>query len=122
MTTTVVRSGVLLQGDMLDTALRCVLIASHARVTNGLSESRAYRQLAEALAAAARGQSDVPEPVDADTLKMQPTVPLEAAASKLGLSRRRCRRLAPKLGGRLIGGRWLVDEQAVQEHLQGRAS
>ncbi len=84
---------------MLDTALRCVLIASHARVTNGLSESRAYRQLAEALAAAARGQSDVPEPVDADTLKMQPTVPLEAATSKLGLSRRRVAGWRPSSAG-----------------------
>jgi hypothetical protein len=65
MSTTVVRSGILLQGDMLDTALRCVLIASHARVTNGLPESRAYRQLAEALAAAmsAARQCDVAEPV-----------------------------------------------------------
>lgn len=40
-------------------------------------------------------------------------------AKRLGTSDRHVRRLAPKLGGYLVGGRWLIDEQAVQDHIQG---
>lgn len=118
----VITTAVILTGDQLRTALTAVLIAARARTINGLPPSRAYNDLGQALAAATHGQLAVPKPVEAETPKMRPTVPIEEAAPLLGLSRRQTRRLAPKLGGRLIAGRWLLDEQAVQEHLQGKAS
>ena len=34
----------------------------------------------------------------------------------LGLSPRQTRRIAKKLGGQIIGGRWLLDMQAIIEH------
>lgn len=42
-------------------------------------------------------------------------------AALLGCSTRTATRLAPKLGGRLVGGRWLLDRQAVTEHTEGAA-
>ncbi|ULE35050.1 helix-turn-helix domain-containing protein [Mycobacterium sp. IDR2000157661] len=47
-----------------------------------------------------------------------PTVPLEDAAERLGISTRHARRIAPKLAGRKAGGRWFVDETALREHLE----
>jgi hypothetical protein len=121
----VVGPAVILTGDMLDAALRAVLIASRARIVNGLPVSAAYDLLAEALAAAraAAQQCDVAEPEPLQHYpRAEPTVTVEEAARQLGLSRRQTQRLAPKLGGRLVGGRWFCDEAAVVEHLQGRAS
>ena len=37
----------------------------------------------------------------------------------LGKSRRQVQRIANRLGGRLIGGRWLLDRRAVEEHIEG---
>jgi hypothetical protein len=28
-------------------------------------------------------------------------------------------RIAPRLGGRMVGGRWLLDRRAVEEHRDG---
>lgn len=47
-------------------------------------------------------------------------VPLVEAAARLGLTDRQVRRLAPRLGGKKIGGRWLIDEQALVEQIEGR--
>jgi len=35
-------------------------------------------------------------------------------------SRRQTRRIAAKLGGRIIAGRWMLDRTAICEHLEGR--
>ena len=66
------------------------------------------------------------------TWEAQPDPDLEALAALLAQAAERmrpaavlladsdtARRLAPKLGGRNIGGRWLLDRHAVAEHLQG---
>ena len=107
---------VLLDGSALDAARYAVDVAQRARARNGLPRSVALARLAEALAAP--GQEDSPdEPAGQPDL-----VTTEQAAEVLGVSLRSARRLAPRLGGRLVGGRWLLDRQAVAEHLEGRTA
>ncbi len=115
-------SAVILTGDSLRVALDATLIAVRARQLSGLSVD-GYRRLAQALhtAMATNGRSDVPEPPPV-TPSLAPTVPVEEAAAMLGLSRRQTRRLAPLLGGRIIAGRWLLDEMCIEEHLRGKVN
>ncbi|MHA6511320.1 helix-turn-helix domain-containing protein [Tessaracoccus sp. Z1128] len=104
---------VLLTGPALDACRYAVGVAQDARRRNGLPPSTKLAQLAEALTAA--GHTDTAE--DAD---VQPDAMTTAeAAAQLGCSERTARRMAPALGGRNIGGRWLVDRLAVAEHLEG---
>jgi hypothetical protein len=51
---------------------------------------------------------------------MEPTVTVDHASRQLGLSPRQTRRLAPKLGGKLIDGRWRLDQAAIDDHLNGK--
>lgn len=107
---------VLLDGPALDVARYAVTVAQRARARNGLPPSRALAGLADVLSPA--GQADTPDeaPGEADDMTTA------EAAELLGVSRRTARRLAPALGGRLVGGRWLLDRQAVTEHLEGAAA
>lgn len=112
---------VVLSGDALRSALECAVIAIKHRALSGLPNRR-YEQLAQELSAAmaAAGQSDVPEPEAREPVTMaRPTVTITEAAARLGLSNRQTRRLAPRLGGQIIGGQWLVDEPALREHIEG---
>ena len=103
---------VLLTGSALDAARYAVDVAQRARARNGLPPSTALARLAAALSPA--GQTDNPnEPTgEADDMTT------EEAARLLGCSPRQARRLAPALGGRLTGGRWLLDRVAVAEHTE----
>lgn len=78
--------------------------------------------------------------LEALRVAMQPTIPAPAghedsepaagretgyistteAAETLGVSRRTATRMAPGLGGRLIGGRWAIDRFALEEHVDGQ--
>lgn len=100
-----------------------LLIAERARRSSGLPCSSMYGELARELHAAmsATGQSDVPGEPDLHAEVVTPTVTVEQAACELGVSKRQARRLAPDLGGRIVAGRWLIDRQALTEHLEGRA-
>ena len=113
---------VILTGAAARCALQAALIAIRARRTNGLPASDTYQELATALARveSASGHSDIREEVGAQDISLGPTVPLTKAAARLGLTDRQVRRLAPRLGGRKICGRWLIDEQALEDHIQGR--
>lgn len=116
---------VLLHGPMLDRTLQLVLIAARTRRHNGLPTSSVDAALTKALGAAmaAHGQSDVPEPVALPSFPVtEPTVTVENAAQALGLSLRQTRRLAPKLGGKIIAGQWRLDQHAIDEHLRGRGN
>lgn len=115
-------SAVILTGPAAESALQAVLIAVRARRANGLPPAPAYRVLAAALHAArsADGHTDAPEPHGAQDFPLEPTIPAHEAAQRLGVGARQIRRLAPRLGGRKIGGRWFVDETALTEHLRGR--
>jgi hypothetical protein len=115
-------TAVVLTSDWLHTTLQAVLIASRSRRHNGLPNNAAHAELAGALAdaMAAHGQSDVPQPEGLQHFPQeQPTVTVDEAAEQLGLSRRQTRRLAPRLGGKLIAGRWLLDQVAITEHMEG---
>lgn len=114
--------GVFISGPMLDAARHAILVAQVARRRNGLPESAVFGELLTAITAAmsrSRRYDVAPEAI-LDAGHMQPTVPIPEAARRLGLSKRQTQRLAPKLGGRIIGGRWLLDAEAVAEHSKGQ--
>lgn len=111
---------VVISGPALKAAADAVLIAIRSRRLSGLPHSKTHADLAAAfIQAAGAGQEDVPDVVVAET---SPTVPIDEASKQLGLSKRQTRRLAEKLGGRVIGGRWLLDQAAITEHMEGRAT
>ncbi|MDQ1305869.1 MAG: hypothetical protein QG671_1701, partial [Actinomycetota bacterium] len=100
---------VIVHGTAARTLCEAVLIAERARRSSGLPCSGVYGELARELhaAAAAAGHSDVRAEASGDSVVVSPTVPIEQAAAELGVSKRQARRLAPDLGGKLVGGRWL---------------
>ncbi len=107
---------VLITGSGLDALRYAVRVAQRARQRNGLPRVAALDALAAAVAAP--GQPDSPN----DPVGEADDVTTEQAAEMLGVSLRTVRRLAPGLGGRLVGGRWLLDRQAVTEHINGRST
>lgn len=108
---------VLLTGATLDTVRYCLRIAQDHRRRNGLPPSVDLAALAAAVSPAVSpaGHADMPS----DLVGQPDAMTTGEAADALGYSPRQVRRLAPALGGRLIGGRWLVDRQAVAEHVEG---
>lgn len=108
-----ITDGLLLTGRALELAGYAVKLAQRFRARNALPPLAALDQLATALAAP--GQPDTP----AEPVGDPETVTTDQAAELLNCSTRQARRLAPALGGRLVGGRWLLDRQAVTEHLEG---
>ena len=116
-------TAVILTGESVEAALQAVLIAVRARTRNGLSNSATHLALAKALttAMAANGHSDVGEPAELHHYPQAvPTVTVAEAAKQLGLCERQVCRLASKLGGRKIGGRWLLEQEAIDEHKEGQ--
>ena len=108
---------VLIDGRHLDALRYAVDVAQRARRRNGLPPAAALEALAALVApVAATGQSDSPDGAVGEADDMT----THEAAALLGCSTRTATRLAPKLGGRRIGGRWLVDRLAVAEHMEGR--
>lgn len=112
---------VVLTGPALRTTLQATLIAVKQRKLSGLS-IQTFEAVACELAAAmaAAGHSDIDKTSISKAVPMQPTMPLAEAAERLGISTRQARRIAPKLGGRKIAGRWFVDEIALRQHIEGR--
>ncbi|MFL0294220.1 helix-turn-helix domain-containing protein [Mycobacterium sp. SMC-18] len=118
------RSGgvVVLSGPALKVARDAALIAVKHRKQSGVP-FRNYEALACEFGAAmaAAGHSDVRSPAISKAVAVEhPTVPLAEAAARLGISLRQARRRAPQLAGRKVAGRWLVDEAALNEHIEGR--
>lgn len=120
---TVVGGVVVMHGPPLRVMRDALLIAARSRHRNGLPVSAHHAAILDAVTAAmsATGQTD-----DRETAALQshshelPTVPLAEAARRLGYSQRHTRRLAHRLGGQRIAGRWLLDDQAITEHIEGR--
>ena len=107
-------------GEDLDLLRYAVERAQWARARNGLSPSQRLDSLAALIeTVAANGHTDIAtEPADeAGTSAWLMDMP--EVARLLGCSIRHARRLAPKLGGRKIAGRWLADRLAVAEHIGG---
>ena len=112
-----VEHGVLLSGSAIDAVLYAVDVAQRARSRNGLPPSTMLAALREALSPT--GQADIlPEP--AEECGSRDRVPSAEAAQLLRCSPRQARRLAPTLGGERVGGRWVIDRQAITEHMEGR--
>lgn len=110
-------NAVILTGAGVEVALHAAIKLERARRRNGLPTSGDLDELIKGCMAA-RGHSDVRKTPDpALSVEERPTIPIEEAATMLGLSHRQTRRIAEtKLGGRIIGGRWLLDKQAIIEH------
>lgn len=109
-------SAVILTGSGIAVALRAAINSQRARQANGSPVSGDLHALIQACVAV-RGHADVRNSVDPPTsMEERPTISVEEAATMLGLSVRQTRRLAPKLGGQRIAGRWLLDIQAIIEH------
>lgn len=116
-------AAVILTGPAIETAIQAALIAIRSRKANGLPALPAYYLLVTALgqARSAAGRTDFREPVDVQHFPVQaPTMPITQAAEQLGVCERQMRRLATRLGGRKIGGRWFIDEQLLVEHIKER--
>ncbi len=112
---------VVLSGRWLAVARQAVHIATVARRRNGLPQSRDYSALLDSLTTAMSrsGHNAIdPEPVAAPLVHPDELTVLEAA-TMLNKSKRQTQRMAPQLGGRLVGGRWLLDRRAILEHLEG---
>lgn len=106
---------VLLDGSDVDAIAQALRDARRWRQRNGLPPVRAWERLGALLAAP--GHADTPtEPAG------QPeSMTTREAAQLLQCSERTARRLAPRLGGQNIGGRWLLDRLAVLDHIEGDA-
>ncbi len=113
---TPIERGVLLTGREIEAVGYAIKLAQRDRARNGLPRSRDLDQLAAAVAQAAGGQLDSCEQVEVQA----DYISCREAAGILGCSERSVRRWAPGLGGQLVGGRWLVDRQAVVEHAVGQ--
>lgn len=115
-------SAVVLRGESLALVLDAVLRIANAKHRSGLPIGR-YRDLAAALVAARGHESGHADMVSGPVFHAgeEPRIPLAEAAAALGKSTRQTRRLAPKLGGRLIGNRWYVSETALREHIEGKS-
>lgn len=112
---------VVLSGRWLNVARQAVHIAELARRRNGLPASTDYAALLVALnTAVSRNGHNVTDPEPVAAPSNQPDeLTVEEAAHMLHKSKRQTQRMAPRLGGRLVGGRWLLDRRAVEEHLGG---
>lgn len=111
---------VVLTGRWLAVARQAIHGANLARRRNGLPNSADYAQLLDAIAAAmSRPRHCDTEPQPSQALSERDELTVEEAMAVLGKSRRSVQRLAPRLGGRMVGGRWLLDRRAVEEHQAG---
>lgn len=117
-----IRAGgvVVIHGTTARTLCQALLIAERARRINGLPPSTDYAELIDALHAVSdNGQTDVRAVPDLPPSNHD-SITVRAAAHQLGICERQARRIAAQLGGRKVGGRWLLDEQAVREHRDSR--
>ncbi|NKS20860.1 hypothetical protein GS467_06500 [Rhodococcus hoagii] len=110
-------AAVLLQGSALTAARHAIRAAQHKRNRDGLVPSPTLVELDAALVSAL-GHPDVRDEVDlSPSVHESDDITIADAAALLGVSDRQCRRLATQLGGRVIGGRWLLDRQTVNDYL-----
>lgn len=118
---TPIQAGLAISGRTLDLLLLAIRDAQRYRARNGAGPLRVYAELADILTSAGAlsevGQADIePGPVgEAEFMTVN------EAAERMGVTERTVRRKARALGGRQVGGVWLLDRAAVLEHLEGAA-
>lgn len=95
----------------------CVENAQSYRDRNG--QPRLARLDALAAAMSAPGHPDIAIHPDRHAGPVIETVSTAEASERLGISERQVRRIAPGLGGRLVGGVWILDALAVEQHREG---
>lgn len=110
----------LLTGDAIELAAAAIAMAIQGRTLAGKPPHRGL----QALLAACNPewpQGDKPDEAadHAERVGLGLMTSTEAA-SFLGCSPRTARRLAARLDGQLVGGRWMLDRHAVQQHLEGQ--
>lgn len=113
---------VIVSGPALERARNAAIIAANSRRDNGVPYD-VYAAMAGIFSAAmsADAHADVRSPAVSDAVDVeQPTVPSEEVAERLGCTPRHARRIAQRLGGRKIRGRWYVTSTALAEHIEGR--
>lgn len=119
---------VVITGGTLAVVVRLCEAAQASRRRNGLPPAGRLADLAGACqrAMAAPGHTDVREragdeagPIDVELTERVTTT---QAAELLAKSERQLRRLAPRLGGRKVGGTWYLDLDAIAQHLEGTAA
>lgn len=116
-------SAVILTGDWLPVVSRALCAAQERRRRNGLPPGHAYTELSQVItsAIAASGQTDLTKPATAQHRSGdEPTVDIAEAARRLRVDPRHARRLAKRLGGTKVKGKWLLDADAITEHLEGQ--
>ncbi len=111
---------VLLAGDDVELVRWSLDLAQAHRRRNGLGPSRRVTDLLRVLGATSADMSESPgSDLEIETTREHKTMTINEAAAVLGTSARHARRLAPRLGGERIGGRWLLDAAAVEQHQIG---
>lgn len=116
-------SSVLVQGSAVPALRYAVYAAINVRRINGLPPTPTLTQLAEVLMTA-EGRQDVPDIEQRAVSEPQAheQISIEEAAQMLGLSARQTRRRACEFGGRIIGGRWLLDRHSVTDYCTRKES
>jgi len=119
-----ISAGVLLTGQMVTVALRAVDLTLRALARNERPREPSLEALHTVLSECL---SECPRPDTVNRTAEHTTsgngwLSSCEAAGLLECSARTVRRLAPRLGGERIAGRWMIDSAALEEHLAGRNS
>ncbi len=104
---------VVLTGDAVRLVVDALGVFAAQRRLNGLPGESEARRLSAFLSGVGRPDSPEEPSVESEPMTTQ------QLAEALGCSARNAQRLARRLDGRQIGGRWLVPRRAVAEHLEG---
>lgn len=117
-------NGVLLTGSHLYMVQQALDALARERRRNGLPASRDAAELRRVITTqldrrepnvAPEGQQDSSRVVAPEHGSMS----TKEAAELLGVSTRTARRMASRLGGRLVGGVLMLDRIAINEHIEG---
>lgn len=109
---------VVIAGADLEVLRYAVEVTQRHRRLNGRPPSAGLSRLGELVGLLAEcGQTDRSEAPVEDAEGMTTS----EAAGLLGCSERTARRRARQLGGRKVGGVWMIDRLAVLEHNDGKA-
>ncbi|MDV6292244.1 helix-turn-helix domain-containing protein [Rhodococcus aetherivorans] len=122
--TQVLGTAVVITGPALADAYYLITAGMQYAHRSGYSTTR-FKPLQEALGAAVaqsrtRHNDVAPPPIDTDCTPE--LIDVTEAAHMLALSKRQVQRIARSLDGRIIGGRWLFDRNAVSDYANQRTT
>jgi len=117
-----ISAGVLLSGQMVTVALRAVDITLRALARNERPREPSLEALHAVLSECRSEcpQADMVNRTAEHNSGGKGWLSCGEAAALLGCSDRTARRLAPGLGGEKIAGCWMIDREALEEHIAGR--